>query len=69
MAEGTKTVNIETLAKEMGISRPTAYKLAREDRLPVPVIRFPGTNRMVVSRAALDEILAQRKEGATHARA
>jgi excisionase family DNA binding protein len=50
------TVTIETLAAELGINRSTAYALARQDRLPVPVIRLG--RRMVVSRQALDRLLA-----------
>jgi hypothetical protein len=35
------------------------YRLAKQDRLPVPVIRLG--NRIVISRAALDDLLSQRK--------
>ena len=35
-----ETVNIETVGKMLGISRPVAYELARKDALPVPVIRL-----------------------------
>ena len=58
---GRRTVSIKDTARELGISVPLAYRLANKDQLPVPVIRFEGTNRMVVSRDALDEVLAQRK--------
>lgn len=50
------TLNIETVAKRLGINRSTAYELARRDELPVPVIRLG--RRMVVSRQALDAVLA-----------
>lgn len=63
-----RTVSIGIMAQELGISRDMAYRLAREDRLPIPVIRFPGTRRMVVSRSALDDLLMQRKEEATEVR-
>jgi predicted DNA-binding transcriptional regulator AlpA len=54
-----ETVNIEAAGKILGISRPTAYDLARRDALPVPVIRL-GT-RMVVSKRALEDLLNERK--------
>ena len=55
-----QTVNIEAAGKILGISRPTAYELARRDALPVPVIRLG--NRMVVSKRALEELLNARKD-------
>ncbi len=54
-----QTVNIETVGKMLGISRPVAYELARRDQLPVPVIRLG--RRMVVSKRALEEVLTARK--------
>ncbi len=54
-----QTVNIETAGKILGISRPTAYELARRDALPVPVIRLG--HRMVVSKRALEDLLNERK--------
>ena len=50
------TATIEEVAAAFGIARSTAYELAKADRLPVPVIRLG--RRMVVSRAALDRVLA-----------
>ncbi len=50
-----QTLNIEAVAKRLGINRSTAYELARRDQLPVPVIRLG--RRMVVSRRALDALL------------
>lgn len=44
----------------LGISRPVVYELARKDQLPVPVIRLG--RRMVVSKRALEEVLAARKD-------
>jgi excisionase family DNA binding protein len=55
-----RTMSLPQLAKELNISIPTIYKLAHQDRLPVPVIRI-GEKRMVVSRSAVDDLLAQRK--------
>lgn len=60
-----RTVNIETAAQMLGISRNTAYKLARRDALPVPVIR--AGHRMVVSLSLLEELLADRKTDADEA--
>ncbi len=51
-----QTLNIEVVARRLGINRSTAYELARRDQLPVPVIRLG--RRMVVSRQALDALLA-----------
>ena len=34
------TMNLETAGSMLGISRPTAYKLARLDQFPTPVIRL-----------------------------
>ena len=51
------TMTIPEVAKALSISRGLAYDLARQDRLPVKVIRL-GERRMVVSRAALEEVLA-----------
>ena len=50
------TVNVGEVAERLAISRSLAYKLAREDRLPVPVIRLG--RRVVVPRRALDRLLS-----------
>jgi excisionase family DNA binding protein len=55
-----QTLNIEDVAKRLGINRSTAYELARRDQLPVPVIRLG--RRMVVSRHALETLLAAQHE-------
>jgi excisionase family DNA binding protein len=52
-----QTLTIEEAAAVLGIDRSTAYALAAADQLPVPVIR-----RMVVSRAALDQVLGRTSE-------
>jgi len=49
------TINVGEVAERLAISRSLAYKLAREDRLPVPVIRLG--RRIVVPRRALDRLL------------
>lgn len=55
-----QTLNIEAVAKRLGINRSTAYELARCDQLPVPVIRLG--RRLVVSRPALDALLGAQHE-------
>jgi excisionase family DNA binding protein len=50
------TLTIEEAAVRLGIDRGTAYRLARQDKLPTPVIRLG--KRMVVGRAGLDRVLA-----------
>ncbi len=55
-----QTINIGTVGELLGISRPVAYELARSDQLPVPVIRLG--RRMVVSKRALEEVLAAHKD-------
>ena len=51
-----ETVDIPTVAQRLGIHRSTAYELAKVDQLPVPTIRLG--RRLVVSRHALDQLLA-----------
>jgi len=53
---GPATLTVVEVAARLGISRSTAYELAALDRLPVPVIRLG--RRVVVSRVALDRVLA-----------
>ena len=48
-------INVGEVAERLAISRSLAYKLAREGRLPVPVIRLG--RRVVVPRRALDRLL------------
>ena len=54
-AMSRRTYTIEEVGQLLGLSRNSAYLAAREDRLPVPVIKIG--KRMVVSRAALDRFL------------
>jgi excisionase family DNA binding protein len=49
------TASIEEVAATFGIARSTAYMLAKQNRLPVPVIRLG--RRMVVSRSAMQQLL------------
>ena len=50
------TMTISQLAAAIGCSRYLAYSLARQDKLPVKVIRL-GEKRMVVSRKAVQRLL------------
>ncbi len=50
------TMTIPEFAEVCGISRNLAYLLARQDSLPVPVIKL-GPKRMVVSRRAVLNLL------------
>ena len=50
------TVSIEEAAAALGIGRQLAYRLARENALPVPVLRV-GRRRLLVPRAALMRLL------------
>lgn len=50
-----RTYTIDEVAKLLGLSRNSAFVAAREDRLPVPVIKVG--RRMFVSRVALDRLL------------
>ncbi|MGC5249612.1 helix-turn-helix transcriptional regulator [Gordonia sp. DT219] len=47
--------DLQTAAEALGISRATAYELARESQFPVPVIRFGS--RYSVPTAGLREVL------------
>jgi excisionase family DNA binding protein len=51
-----RTLTIPEVAAALGVARSTAYELAATDRLPVPTIR--AGRRLLVSRAALDRVLA-----------
>lgn len=53
-----QTYTLPELFRILGISRPVGYELAKNDQLPVPVIRI-GEYRSVVSRRAVEELLNQ----------
>lgn len=55
------TMGVEEFAQVVGISKNSAYAAAKDDRLPVPVIRIG--RRMLISRAAVQELLAARSGG------
>jgi predicted DNA-binding transcriptional regulator AlpA len=50
------TLNIGEVAIRLGISRSSAFELARRNALPVPVIRLG--RRVVVSRELVERLLA-----------
>ena len=54
-----QTVTVEEAAGLLGIGRTLAYRLARDGELP-GVIKL-GPRRVVVARAALEELLASGK--------
>lgn len=50
------TMKIKEFAAVTGCSKNLAFRLARQNKLPVPVIHL-GEKRMVVSRKAVTELL------------
>jgi excisionase family DNA binding protein len=62
VSSGSLTITIKEAARVLGISRGLAYQLARQDALPVPVIKLG--RRMVLSRKAVETLLEVTKEGA-----
>lgn len=59
----SQVMPVEEAGYVLGISRATTFRLARGDGLPVPVFRVG--KRLFVSRAAVAELLEQRKAGAS----
>ena len=57
MANERLTMTIPEFAEATGCSRTLAFRLARQNQLPVPVI-FIGTKRMVVAKVAVANLLA-----------
>ncbi|MBI4188307.1 MAG: helix-turn-helix domain-containing protein [Chloroflexi bacterium] len=55
------TMTIPEFAQATGISRNLAYSLARQDSLPVAVIKL-GPKRMVLSRKAVLALLQDNKK-------
>jgi predicted DNA-binding transcriptional regulator AlpA len=50
-----RTLDIPEVAALLGISSASAYALARQNRLPVPVIRVG--KRLLVSRVAVEQLI------------
>ena len=51
----SETVSVEVAAARLGLSRGKAYELARQNALPVPVLRFG--RKMAIPARALDRLL------------
>ena len=51
--------SVEAAAQALGIGRALAYRLIREQKFPVPVLKL-GTRRLVVPLAPLEELLGIR---------
>ncbi len=51
----SETVSVEIAAARLGLSRGKAYELARQNALPVPVLRFG--RKMAIPARALDRLL------------
>lgn len=50
-----ETVSVEIAAARLGIGRSLAYELARQNALPVPVLRFG--RKLAIPTRALDRVL------------
>jgi excisionase family DNA binding protein len=50
-----ETVSVEVAAARLGLSRGKEYELARQNALPVPVLRFG--RKMAIPARALDRVL------------
>lgn len=53
-------LTLPTAARRLGVGYTTLWRLAREDRLPVPVVELGG--RRYIPGGAVDDLLAQRKD-------
>ena len=51
----SETVSVEFAAARLGLSRSKAYELARQNALPVPVLRFG--RKLAIPARALDRLL------------
>lgn len=51
----SETVSVEVAAARLGLSRGKAYELARQNALPVPVLRFG--RKLAIPARALDRLL------------
>jgi hypothetical protein len=50
-----ETCSVEDAARRLGLSRSAAYALARQDALPVPVLRLG--RKLVIPVRSLDRVL------------
>ena len=60
------TMTITEFAEATGCSRNLAFRLARQNKLPVPVI-YIGEKRMCVSRRAVESLMGGNDYGALNA--
>jgi excisionase family DNA binding protein len=58
----SETVSVEVAAARLGLSRSKAYELARQNALPVPVLRFG--RKLAIPARALDRVLMVDREPA-----
>ena len=58
------TLNLPELARVLGISKGNCYSLAKQGRLPVPVIKL-GDRRIVVPQKAVEDLLSRRQNEKT----
>ena len=56
------TYTIREACERIGIGKTLGYELARANKFPVPIIK--AGRRLLVSRAAVDHLLAGTKEAA-----
>jgi excisionase family DNA binding protein len=63
----SETCTVEVAAARLGLSRSKAYELARQNALPVPVLRFG--RKLAIPTRALDRVLGVEDAGAESARA
>lgn len=59
--EGRKTISVDECARELGISRASAYEAAKRGELPAIVIG----KRILILRGALDRMLEGQHYSAT----
>lgn len=57
----SETMSVAELAKKLNISLGPAYELAKEDRLPIPVIKVGNKYRF--SRRAYDDLMSRQHDG------
>jgi hypothetical protein len=67
MDPNSLTMTIPEVARALRISRGLAYELAKQDKLPVKVLRV-GEKRMVVPRVLLENLLNGKQDGSPDAK-
>lgn len=59
MSDDSLVINLPELAKKLSISRGLCYSLAKQNKLPCPVLHLG--RRLVVSRKAVEDLLQAKK--------